>query len=873
MKDRVQQRSGALARQPGSSPRADGVDGVAVAPPAMGVAFVDEMRSDAAVPPSVEATLRAAGAPLDDGVREAAERRLGGDFRQVRVHSDRGAAASAREICARAYTVGPHIVFAEGQYAPTTPRGDDTLRHELIHVMQRGPGAPMPGGPMTLGAPSSSHERAARAAHASQRPALAGPPLPAHVVARDVDEDEAVRRAELGALAAATLGDLAPRQPAPSDIAIKDKPARELSATNPAGSSGLTARDTTTKRTEYPRSFDQIDPLAGPVGRVRTTETTRSELTSPTKVANTKDIDSDKLAFGRTFATKTGTTLPDGTEVTNRDAELFIGESEKTTRVRARNDAATSDTTTFKTFNGAKTTINGIDSGGDFRENEEVVGRESRRSFGTVESRDAAGRVVSRERSRRELTTDGRSVVNLRNTGTKYQALDLSRVEALRGTPGGPAARRIERVSREVDQADGSNVRDESTSYNRGTVTSREASVRLAGGLERRRATQSSTGVAASGKVSELSRDEAAGRAFAGKLSADVSYGARSNTTFTQNKPGATAIAPRIEQGSRIVGGSLGLVKPAAPDPRTVTTGDKKAYDADPNAPGGYTESIAFTDGARVTNKDEYELNDRGASIGVSREVEAGTLRSFLRKDRFNLGWLHVENALTDYYFAGANAKAAAGAKVGADVNNINFGVNASYGATRRVGDELTVRLGDFFVKVKAEGDTFAGIEAAISAEGGYTRGAGKGGGVNASAFAGARASAGGKLEGGFSGVAFAAGAYKLRGSLGVGFKANLEARWQNGYFLLSGALGLSAELGVGADVELRINPTAVGASLVKGAAGIRDLQNIDVRALPGHAAAAAGSVARGVYNGAGTVARGAGSLAQGAYRRVRGLF
>lgn len=199
-------------------------------------------------------------------------------------------------------------------------------------------------------------------------------------------------------------------------------------------------------------------------------------------------------------------------------------------------------------------------------------------------------------------------------------------------------------------------------------------------------------------------------------------------------------------------------------------------------------------------------------------------------------------------------------------MNNVNAGVSGSVGATRRLSDELTVRLGGFFAKIKAEADAFAGIEAAVSAEGGYTRGAGAGGAAGESAFAGVRAGVGGKLEGGYEGVSFAAGAYKLRGSLGAGFKANIEARYQNGYLLLSGGLALSAEVGVGADVELRINPTAVGAAVLKKAVGLKSIENLGVAETARKAAGAARDTVGGAARRAGAAL---GRLFRGAPRRA----
>src|SRR5438094_411749 len=47
---------------------------------------------------------------------------------------------------ANAYTVGQHIVFGEGRFAPATEAGRELLAHELAHVIQqeRGGAAPPP---------------------------------------------------------------------------------------------------------------------------------------------------------------------------------------------------------------------------------------------------------------------------------------------------------------------------------------------------------------------------------------------------------------------------------------------------------------------------------------------------------------------------------------------------------------------------------------------------------------------------------------------------------------------------------------------------------------------------------------------------------
>lgn len=90
-------------------------------------------------PPSVHQTLTSPGKPLSDVERRFFEPRLGHDFGEVRVHTGAAAAASARELRARAYTVGRHIAFAADQFAPETQAGKRLLAHELTHVAQAAP--------------------------------------------------------------------------------------------------------------------------------------------------------------------------------------------------------------------------------------------------------------------------------------------------------------------------------------------------------------------------------------------------------------------------------------------------------------------------------------------------------------------------------------------------------------------------------------------------------------------------------------------------------------------------------------------------------------------------------------------------------------
>jgi hypothetical protein len=96
------------------------------------------------VPELVQRVLSRSGEPLDHGAGRFFEPRFGRDFAHVRVHADPDAARSAEMLSAKAYTVGRHIVFAPGRYAPTSPEGRLLLAHELAHVVQQGGAAARP---------------------------------------------------------------------------------------------------------------------------------------------------------------------------------------------------------------------------------------------------------------------------------------------------------------------------------------------------------------------------------------------------------------------------------------------------------------------------------------------------------------------------------------------------------------------------------------------------------------------------------------------------------------------------------------------------------------------------------------------------------
>jgi hypothetical protein len=114
----------------------------------------------------VQDTVNGGGQPLPDATKAKMEAGLGADLSDVRVHTGSAATESAQAVGAHAYTVGSHVAFQDGQYAPGTSDGDRVLAHELSHVVQQrnGPvdGTEGPDG-LKISDPSDRFERAADA--------------------------------------------------------------------------------------------------------------------------------------------------------------------------------------------------------------------------------------------------------------------------------------------------------------------------------------------------------------------------------------------------------------------------------------------------------------------------------------------------------------------------------------------------------------------------------------------------------------------------------------------------------------------------------------------------------------------------------------
>jgi hypothetical protein len=86
---------------------------------------------------AVESALEGGGQPIAAPMRAGLERSFGYDFSHVRIHAEGTAAGAAAALRAQAFTVGSHVVFGAGRFAPETAEGRHLLAHELTHVVQQ----------------------------------------------------------------------------------------------------------------------------------------------------------------------------------------------------------------------------------------------------------------------------------------------------------------------------------------------------------------------------------------------------------------------------------------------------------------------------------------------------------------------------------------------------------------------------------------------------------------------------------------------------------------------------------------------------------------------------------------------------------------
>ena len=76
------------------------------------------------------------GNPLKPAEQNFLSAGLAHDFSHVRIHADSEADHLARDVHAKAFTVGSEIFFRAGAYDSSTPEGTQLLAHEAAHTIQ-----------------------------------------------------------------------------------------------------------------------------------------------------------------------------------------------------------------------------------------------------------------------------------------------------------------------------------------------------------------------------------------------------------------------------------------------------------------------------------------------------------------------------------------------------------------------------------------------------------------------------------------------------------------------------------------------------------------------------------------------------------------
>ncbi|HLK27342.1 MAG TPA: DUF4157 domain-containing protein [Puia sp.] len=77
------------------------------------------------------------GNSIEGSTRSKMENAFGTNFSDVEIHTDSNAANLSKNMNARAFTVGNHIAFGNGEHQPGTLVGDALMAHELAHTLQQ----------------------------------------------------------------------------------------------------------------------------------------------------------------------------------------------------------------------------------------------------------------------------------------------------------------------------------------------------------------------------------------------------------------------------------------------------------------------------------------------------------------------------------------------------------------------------------------------------------------------------------------------------------------------------------------------------------------------------------------------------------------
>ena len=184
----------------------------------------------------MRAAIAGPGRPLPPALRTELETGFGRDLGQVRVHDGPLAERAASTLQARAFALGPHLVFGAGQYRPETPLGRGLLAHEVAHVLQTRPETPVgptaptgPAGPTGTAGLADDHgheeaaDRAVRALAAGRTASVGASPGPPRV-----------RRASANAAPPPALPGPAPASAPGAGAVPKTAPAQPATTAPPA---------------------------------------------------------------------------------------------------------------------------------------------------------------------------------------------------------------------------------------------------------------------------------------------------------------------------------------------------------------------------------------------------------------------------------------------------------------------------------------------------------------------------------------------------------------------------------------------------------------------------------------------------------------
>ena len=147
----------------------------------------DEARS-----PVLDVVGQGGGSPLSGDLKNEMEGRLGGDFSDVKVHTDDKATQSAQAVQANAYTVGNDVVVRSDRWSPSSDEGKKTIAHELTHVMQQRQGpvdGTSTGDGISVSHPSDKFEQAAER-NATTAMAAPGPAASAQLEVQREEEPQ-----------------------------------------------------------------------------------------------------------------------------------------------------------------------------------------------------------------------------------------------------------------------------------------------------------------------------------------------------------------------------------------------------------------------------------------------------------------------------------------------------------------------------------------------------------------------------------------------------------------------------------------------------------------------------------------------------------